>query len=60
MKTPNEKSPVEEIREIREAIAAEFDYDIGKMFRSLRRRERKSGHPLISPPKLAAKRRLKV
>lgn len=55
-----EKSPVEEIREIREKLVAEFDYDIGKMFRALRRAEKKSGHPLIQPPKRLAKRRAKV
>ncbi len=58
--TEKEKTPLEEIREIRNEIAAEFQYDVSKMFRALRRREKKSGHRLILPPKRATKRRQKT
>lgn len=44
---------LEEIRAIREAHAAKFNYDVDAMFDDLERRERESGHEFVSfPPKL--------
>jgi len=36
-----------EIWRIRDEMSASYDYDIGKLFASLRERERKSGHRVI-------------
>ena len=51
---------VDEVREIREKLAAEFNYDIARIGADAQRREKKSGHPLIQPPKRAGKRPAKV
>ncbi len=39
---------IAEIREIREAYAKKFNYDIGDMVRDLQARQAQSGHPLVS------------
>ena len=43
---------VDEVRRVREAYAAEFDYDVRRIADDLRRRERESGREyLCLPPK---------
>lgn len=43
---------VEEIRKIREAHAARFDYDLRAICADLRKKEKDCGHPVVSlPPK---------
>ncbi len=41
---------VEEVREIRDRIAARFDYDIKAIGRYYQERQRKSGHQLVTRP----------
>ena len=44
---------VEEVREIRDAHAAKFNYDLKAICKDLKTKERDCGHPLVSfPPKL--------
>ncbi len=45
---------VAEVRKIREAYAAKFDYDIGAMLRDLRERYSKSGYQFVPAPKRMA------
>jgi len=40
---------VAEVRKHREARAAKFNYDIRAMIEDARKREKKSGHPIVSP-----------
>ena len=40
---------VAEIRKHRQARAAKFRYDIRAMIEDARKREKKSGHPILSP-----------
>jgi hypothetical protein len=43
---------VEEVRRVREAYAASFDYDLERMFEDLRRSQQAEGRPVVSlPPK---------
>lgn len=43
---------VEEIRKIREAHAAKFQFDLRAICQDLRKQEKTCGHPLVSlPPK---------
>jgi len=44
---------VEEVRKHREARAAKFNYDIRAMIEDARKREKKSGHPIVSPRRRA-------
>jgi len=39
---------VEEVRKIREAYAAQFNFDLEAMSRDLKERERNSDHPVVS------------
>lgn len=39
---------VEEVRRIREAHAAQFDYDLARIFEDLQRSERESGRQVVS------------
>ncbi|MGB2930039.1 MAG: hypothetical protein WBB70_14135 [Desulfobacterales bacterium] len=48
---------VEEIRNIREAHAAKFNYDLKAICADLKKKEKECGHPVVSLP---AKRRLKA
>jgi hypothetical protein len=48
---------VEEIRQIREAQAAKYNYDVKAMFAAARKRQRRSGRKVIS---LAPKKRQKL
>lgn len=41
---------VAEIRRIREAYAAKYDYDIGAICRAAKEEEQRSGRLLIQPP----------
>jgi len=41
---------VEEVRRIREAHAARFNYDLEAICRDLRKREQESGHEVVSFP----------
>lgn len=41
---------VEEVRAIREAYAARFDYDLEALARDLKELERHSGRQVVSPP----------
>ena len=47
------RNPIlEEVREIRDAIAKEHEYDLGRIVRTLQEQERESGRRLVSfPPK---------
>jgi hypothetical protein len=38
---------VNEVRQIRDRLAAKFDYDLAGILRDAQRRERKSGHKLL-------------
>lgn len=49
-------SLVDEIRQVREALAGQFNYDLCAIVRHLKEQERKSGRPLITLPP----RRIKV
>jgi hypothetical protein len=40
---------VAEVRKHRQARAAKFRYDIRAMIEDTRKREKKSGHPILSP-----------
>jgi len=40
---------VAEVRKIREKLAAKFNYDIRAICEDARKREKKSGHPIVSP-----------
>jgi len=40
---------VAEVRKHRQTRAAKFKYDIRAMVEDARKRERKSGHPIVSP-----------
>jgi hypothetical protein len=44
---------VAEVRKIRQKIAAKFKYDIRAIAEDARKRERKSGHPIVSPRRRA-------
>ena len=44
---------VAEVRKIRQKIAAKFNYDIRAMAEDARKREKKSGHPIVSPRRRA-------
>ncbi len=41
---------VEEVRAIREAYAAEFDFDLNAMGADLRNKQRESGREIVSAP----------
>jgi hypothetical protein len=41
---------VDEVRAARDAIAREFDYDIGRLAEALKRREAESGRKVVSLP----------
>ena len=44
---------IAEVRAVRDALAAEFDYDIDRLFEVIKRRELKSERPKLAPaPKL--------
>jgi hypothetical protein len=45
---------VAEVRRVREAYAAKFDYDIGAMLRDLRERYSTSGYRFVAAPKRLA------
>ena len=49
---------VAEIRKIRQKIAAKFKYDVRAIAEDARKRQRKSGHPMVSPQRrgLASRR----
>jgi len=40
---------VAEVRKIRQKIAAKFKYDVRAIAEVARKRQRKSGHPIVSP-----------
>ena len=46
---------VDEVRKVRQKIAAKFNYDIRAICEDARKREGKSGHPLAAPPRRRAK-----
>ncbi|MBX3305578.1 MAG: hypothetical protein KF751_05925 [Nitrospira sp.] len=47
---------VDEVRKAREAHAAEFDYDLSAICSDLRKKEKESGHPVVSrQPRLRLK-----
>lgn len=54
MSLPDTDEPVQdeiiaEVRAIRDALAAEFDYDIGRLFAEMKRREEASDRPKVAP-----------
>ena len=52
MTRKKELDPVDEIRQIRERHAKEFDYDLEAIFDDLKKKEKKSGWKVVSfPPK---------
>ncbi len=47
---------VEEVRKVREAYAAKFNYDLEAIFQDLKRQERESGRTFVSfPPRRISK-----
>ena len=47
---------VDEVRKAREAHAAEFDYDLSAICSDLKKKEKESGHPVVSrQPRLRLK-----
>jgi hypothetical protein len=44
---------VAEVRKHRQKRAAKFSYDIRAMIEDARKREKKSGHPIVSPRRRA-------
>jgi sensor domain CHASE-containing protein len=40
---------IEEVRAIRDALAAEFDYDISRLFEAAKRWEAESDRPKVAP-----------
>ena len=40
---------IEEVRAVRDALAAEFDYDLGRLFEAAKRWEAASDRPKIGP-----------
>jgi hypothetical protein len=40
---------IAELHKIRREMAAKFNNDIGALIEDARKRERKSGHPIVSP-----------
>ncbi len=51
---------VEEVRQVREAYAARFNYDLDAIFRDIKEQEKKSGHTFVSftPPRTEPNRPL--
>lgn len=41
---------VEEVRKVRDAHAARFNYDLDAIFRDIKEQEKKSGHKFVSFP----------
>jgi hypothetical protein len=41
---------VEEVRRVRDAYAAKFNYELDAIFRDLKEKEERSGHKLVSAP----------
>ena len=46
---PAQDEIIAEVRAIRDALAAEFDFDIGRLFAETKRREGASDRPKIEP-----------
>lgn len=47
---------VEEVRKVREAYAAKFNYDLAAIFQDLKRQERESGRTFVTfPPRKTGK-----
>jgi len=52
MKTKAWEDPiVAEVRKVKEQLAAKFNYDVAAMLQDAQKRERRSGHKLVSVPK---------
>lgn len=49
MDEPVRDEIIAEVRAIRDALAAEFDYDIGRLFAEMKRREGASDRPKVGP-----------
>mgnify|MGYP000557267985 CR=1 FL=1 len=48
---------VEEVRKVRQALAAKFDYDVDAIWRDLREQQARSGRKIVSfPPKRPVRR----
>ena len=48
---------VDEVRKVREAHAAKFNYDLAAICADLKKKEKDSGHPVVfRPPKMRLKR----
>ena len=47
--TRHQDEIIAEVRAIREALAAEHDYDVDRLFEALRRRERESQREVLEP-----------
>lgn len=41
---------IQEVRKIKDDLAKAFSYDLKKMLDAARRRQKTSGHPIVSPP----------
>ena len=46
---PNQDEIITEVRALREALAARFDYDIDRLYEEVKRRERTSERERIAP-----------
>jgi hypothetical protein len=52
-----EEAIVREIREIREAHAAKFNFGLAAIYADLKNKEEKCGHPVVHfPPKMLVKK----
>lgn len=50
MQTRQPDSVIAEVHAVRDAYAARFDYDVGRMFRDLQARQRASDHKYVCLP----------
>ena len=50
------KSPTAEIREIRHQLAAQFDNDVDRIYKDLRRKQQESGRKYVRLPKRVEER----
>ena len=51
---------VEEVRKVREAHAAQFNYDLRAIYRDLKEQERKSGKAFVSYPPRRVQRAVQI
>ncbi len=50
VKTPGDLV-LQEVWRAKDTLSSEYDYDLERLFAQTRAREKRSGHPLVDPPK---------